>query len=104
MMLVMLPGRTRRYSARLSGFEFCLLDLMRRSGGEVKSVDDPDIVNGISKRYIQDIVAHWSNITAIDTPKLLYTSFRKVESDVGKKKQSDVERVAGLASSLGGGW
>jgi hypothetical protein len=34
---------------------------------------------------------------------LLYTSFRKVESDVGKK-QSDMERVAGLAVSVGGGW
>jgi hypothetical protein len=33
----------------------------------------------------------------------LYTSFRKVESDVGKK-QSDMERVAGLAVSVGGGW
>lgn len=63
-----------------------------------------DIVNGISRRKINDIVAHWSNITGVDTQKLLYTSFRKVESDVGKKKQSDMERVAGLAVSVGGGW
>lgn len=67
---------------------------------------DGDVVNGISRSYIQDMVSHWSNITGVDTHKLLYTSYREVESDVGKKKkkQTDVERVAGLASSLGGGW
>jgi iron only hydrogenase large subunit-like protein len=64
-----------------------------------------DVVNGISRAYIQDVLSHWSDITQIDKQNLLYTSYRKVESDVGKKKkQSDVERVAGLASSLGGGW
>ena len=45
-------------------------------------------------------------ITGIDLDQLLLTSFRKVESDVGKEKKStsDMERVAGLANSLGGGW
>lgn len=57
-----------------------------------------------SRQHIKDIIAHWSQLTGIDRMNLLYTSYRKVESDVGKKKQSDVERVAGLASSLGGGW
>lgn len=66
--------------------------------------DELDIVNGISRRKINDVVTHWSSITGVDTQKLLYTSFRKVESDVGKKKQSDMERVAGLAVSVGGGW
>ncbi|KAF2691026.1 cytosolic Fe-S cluster assembly factor NAR1 [Lentithecium fluviatile CBS 122367] len=64
---------------------------------------DTDMVNGISRRYIQDVVGRWASLTGVDTQKLLYTSYRKVESDVGKK-QNDVERVAGLASSLGGGW
>lgn len=63
-----------------------------------------DIVNGVSTSQIHNILAHWADLTGIETQKLLYTSYRKVESDVGKKKQSDVERVAGLASSLGGGW
>jgi iron only hydrogenase large subunit-like protein len=66
-----------------------------------KSQDD--MVNGISTAKINDIVAHWSQITGVDTQKLLYTSFRKVESDVGKKV-SDMERVAGLAVTVGGGW
>lgn len=64
---------------------------------------DGDVVNGISKKYIQGILSHWSAITGVDTQELVYTSYRKVESDVGKKV-NDVERVAGLASSIGGGW
>lgn len=62
-----------------------------------------DAIDGISGTSIQGVLTHWSNITGIDTQRLLYTSYRKVESDVGKK-QNDVERVAGLASTIGGGW
>jgi iron only hydrogenase large subunit-like protein len=65
--------------------------------------NEDDMVNGISRKKINDVVAHWSDITGVDSQKLLYTSYRKVESDVGKK-QSDMERVAGLAVTVGGGW
>jgi iron only hydrogenase large subunit-like protein len=68
------------------------------------SADTQDVVDGISRGYINDVLAHWADITGVDVQKLVYTSYRKVESDVGKKKVSDVERVAGLASSIGGGW
>jgi hypothetical protein len=64
---------------------------------------DNDVVNGISRRKIKDVMDHWSSITGVDPQKLLYTSYRKVESNVGKK-QSDMERVAGLAVTAGGGW
>lgn len=73
---------------------------------EVKEVNghtDTDIVNGIDRRRIREIMQHWASITGVDVQSLLYTSFRKVESDVGKK-QSDMERVAGLAVTVGGGW
>jgi iron only hydrogenase large subunit-like protein len=66
------------------------------------AVED-DIVNGVSRTRIKDVMAHWSEITAVDIQKLLYTSYREVESNVGKK-QNDMERVAGLAVSVGGGW
>ncbi|KAF2422398.1 iron hydrogenase [Tothia fuscella] len=75
--------------------------------GDAMEVDEDtdDIVDGISKRYIHGILNHWSAITDVDKEKLVFTSYRKVESDVGKKsKVSDVDRVAGLASSIGGGW
>ncbi|KAH7095739.1 cytosolic Fe-S cluster assembly factor NAR1 [Paraphoma chrysanthemicola] len=64
---------------------------------------DSDVVNGISRQKIKDVMDHWSSITGVDPQKLLYTSYRKVESDVGKKV-SDMERVAGLAVTVGGGW
>lgn len=78
---------------------------MPDADGAVKDVPTAgDIVDGISRSYIQNIISHWSDVTGVDKQSLLYTSYRKVESDVGKKKQSDVERVAGLASTIGGGW
>ena len=64
---------------------------------------EADVVNGIDRKHIKHIMAHWSSITGVDVQNLLYTSYRKVESDVGKK-QSDMERVAGLAVTVGGGW
>jgi hypothetical protein len=73
---------------------------MQETNGHVA---EGDIVNSIDRRHVKDIMAHWSNITGVDMQHLLYTSFRKVESDVGKK-QSDMERVAGLAVTVGGGW
>jgi hypothetical protein len=52
------------------------------------------------------LLTHWSTITDIPLGKLLFTTYRQVDSDVGKEKgkESDMERVAGLAGSLGGGW
>jgi hypothetical protein len=68
------------------------------------STTEEDVVNGISRSRMKDIMAHWSTITGVDHQNLVYTSYIKVESDVGKKKQSDMERVAGLAVTAGGGW
>ncbi|KAF2856170.1 iron hydrogenase [Plenodomus tracheiphilus IPT5] len=65
---------------------------------------DNDIVDGISRTRVNGVLSHWSDITGVDLQNLIYTSYIKVESDVGKKKQSDMERVAGLAVSVGGGW
>lgn len=67
--------------------------------------DDEDIVDGIDRKRVRALFEHWSGSTGVDLQKLLYTTFRAVESDVGKKtKSSDVERVAGLAVQVGGGW
>lgn len=73
--------------------------------GEVMDVDDePDVVDGVSRKYIHGVLERWRELTGVETDKLVCTSYRAVESDVGKEKKSDVERVAGLASSIGGGW
>ncbi|KAH7397084.1 iron hydrogenase [Pyrenochaeta sp. MPI-SDFR-AT-0127] len=74
------------------------------TNGHVNIQAESDIVNGISRTRIRDVLTHWSDITGVEMQKLIYTSYIKVESDVGKKKQSDMERVAGLAVTVGGGW
>ncbi|KAK2799635.1 Cytosolic Fe-S cluster assembly factor nar1 [Onygenales sp. PD_10] len=59
---------------------------------------------------IDQILSHWSHSTNIPLDKLVYTTFRKVESDVGKNKGKDAggvgdtARVAELAGKIGGGW
>ena len=56
-------------------------------------------------QYINAIIERWSSLTSVGRNTLLYTTYRQVESDVGKDKdQSDMQRVAGLASAVGGGW
>ncbi len=67
--------------------------------------DDPkELINGISVPYIRSMLDHWSTSTGIGLQRLAYTSYRKVESDVGKSKLGDTERVVELASKIGGGW
>jgi hypothetical protein len=70
------------------------------------SSKDEDLVDGISRRGVRDFLAHWSNLTGIELEVLLKTTYRVVESDVGKNKSggSDVDRVNALAHAAGGGW
>ncbi|PGH30243.1 ferredoxin hydrogenase [[Emmonsia] crescens] len=67
--------------------------------------------NGESgRRPLDDILSHWARSTNIPLEKLVYTTFRKVESDVGKNRGKDpggigdTARVAELAGKAGGGW
>jgi iron only hydrogenase large subunit-like protein len=55
---------------------------------------------------INNFLAHWSEYMSIPLEKLVYTTFRKVVSDVGKSKKGpgNTERIAALAGSIGGGW
>ncbi|KAI9878777.1 MAG: Cytosolic Fe-S cluster assembly factor nar1 [Pleopsidium flavum] len=63
-----------------------------------------EIINGISTSHVKAILAHWSESTGIELDKLVYTSYRKVDSDVGKDEVGDTERVVELAGKIGGGW
>jgi len=70
---------------------------------KVASYDNGDeVVDGLNVVQIKKIIKHWTDFTGLDKEALLYTTYRKVESDVGKKSTTDVERVAGLASTIGG--
>ena len=53
---------------------------------------------------VKGLIQHWSDTTNIPVERLLWTSFREVRSDVGKTKKLDTERVAEIATKLGGGW
>ena len=71
---------------------------------EDPSADPGDLVNGISPSYVKGILGHWSASTGIALEKLVTTSYRKVESDVGKVGGGENERVVELAGKIGGGW
>jgi iron only hydrogenase large subunit-like protein len=63
-----------------------------------------DSIDGISSSYIKSILEYWATYTKLDLESLAYTSYRKVESDVGKHRGSEMERVVELSSKIGGGW
>ena len=62
-----------------------------------------DFINGINVPEIKAMLHHWSTSTGIELEKLCYTSFRAVESDVGKSDKSQ-DRVVELAGRISGGW
>lgn len=63
-----------------------------------------DTVNGISPTRIKAVLEHWASSTGIPLKSLVTTSYRQVESDVGKTGGGDSERVVELAGKIGGGW
>jgi iron only hydrogenase large subunit-like protein len=74
--------------------------------GDAMDVDEEeeDVIDGISSKDVHRLLSHWANVADVEVENLAFTTYRKVESDVGKKKGSDVERVASLAGTIGGGW
>jgi iron only hydrogenase large subunit-like protein len=75
--------------------------------GDADSVEDTDLINGVSTKEVWKVLDKWVELTDIPLDKLAYTSFRKVESDVGKAKtktMSDTERIAAVVGMSGGGW
>jgi hypothetical protein len=68
---------------------------------------DGTLIDGIDHAYINRVLRHWANVTGVELEKLVYTTYRAVESDVGKDKNgagSEMERVSALAVAQGGGW
>ena len=71
----------------------------------MSGTDDDDVIDGINRRHVHDILNHWAAITGVGLETLLTTTYRVVESDVGKDKPgADVDRVNALAAAAGGGW
>lgn len=58
---------------------------------------------------VDEFLRHWANLVDVSIDKLVYTTYRKVESDVGKTKKevkgmNDGARIAAIAGLEGGGW
>jgi hypothetical protein len=55
---------------------------------------------------IHEGLRRWSQFMDIPLSKLVYTTYREVESDVGKDQTpaNDTTRVVELAGKIGGGW
>ncbi|KAL4943366.1 cytosolic Fe-S cluster assembly factor nar1 [Aspergillus oleicola] len=58
-----------------------------------------------SEDRVHKTLQHWAAMTDIPLSKLAYTTYREVESDVGKPTApNDTTRVVELAGKIGGGW
>lgn len=67
------------------------------------------LINGIDAGSVENFLEYWSRSVNVPLSKLCYTTYRKVESDVGKSKKDvknmgDGERIAAIAGLSGGGW
>ncbi|KAK0252368.1 hypothetical protein B0A54_10452 [Friedmanniomyces endolithicus] len=76
------------------------------SGQHAERGVDSDVVDGLDRRRVRDLLDHWAAVTGVELEKLVCTTYRAVESDVGKSKSegSEMEKVSALAVAAGGGW
>ena len=73
------------------------------NGGDADSTSD--VVDGIDRSCVKDMLAHWADVTGVELERLIFTTYRAVESDVGKEKGgNEMEKVSALAVAQGGGW
>ncbi|KAJ5089466.1 hypothetical protein N7532_008150 [Penicillium argentinense] len=69
-------------------------------------VQNPSLSIADKEAQIHEGLRRWSQFMGISLSKLVYTTYRKVESDVGKEQDTsnDTSRVVELAGKIGGGW
>ena len=99
----------KEWLARIDEAYFSMSESEDEETDTAMTIDNPsdppgDLINGISSSYVKGILEHWSASTGIELEKLVTTSYRKVESDVGKVGGGENERVVELAGKIGGGW
>lgn len=98
-------GEDERTRSRSGGGDVEMGDARPSNETEDEEQEEGEVINGISTTRIRKILNHWSESTGVPVEKLAYTSYRMVESDVGKVDRSGgQERVVELAGKIGGGW
>jgi len=94
------PQEQREWLARVDEAYFS-------ASSDTDADEDEGEDEGLERPSIPDVLAHWSSVTGVPLEKLVYTTYRKVESDVGKNRPNGdigTERVVELAGRAGGGW
>ncbi|KKK20601.1 hypothetical protein P175DRAFT_0465377 [Aspergillus ochraceoroseus IBT 24754] len=97
------PHELRSWLARVDEAYYSSADLDQE--GEVGNrLQTASVVE--NETMVHAALQRWSDVTGIPLSKLVYTSYREVESDVGKKQPApnDTTRVVELAGKIGGGW
>ncbi len=80
-------------------------DVVMTNGDDSREHAEQDMIDGINTREVKDLLSYWASKVDVPLEKLVYTTFRTVVSDVGKKKNlTDTERIAAIAGASGGGW
>ncbi|KAG6055228.1 Cytosolic Fe-S cluster assembly factor nar1 [Claviceps aff. humidiphila group G2b] len=77
-------------------------DMARNGNDDGHEFQSGDVIGGISRSYVHDTLAYWCRVTGISIDKLAFTTYREVNSDVGKA--TEAEKVVQLAGKAGGGW
>lgn len=73
--------------------------------GGVAADTQGSVINGVDTLRVRRMLDYWAQSTGIELGKLAYTSYRLVESEVGKGDRSGgQERLVELAGRMGGGW
>lgn len=76
------------------------------SDSEGTDESHPPLSMAEQETKIHDAMRYWSQTMGVPLSKLVHTTYREVESDVGKTQNgaNDTTRVVELAGKAGGGW
>ncbi|OJJ40536.1 hypothetical protein ASPWEDRAFT_99823 [Aspergillus wentii DTO 134E9] len=76
------------------------------SDAEIEVENRPLLSISDKEARIHETMQYWSQLMQVPLSKLAHTTYREVESDVGKTQEApnDATRVVELAGKIGGGW
>ncbi|RMZ85770.1 hypothetical protein DV737_g499, partial [Chaetothyriales sp. CBS 132003] len=72
--------------------------------------DETEMISNVNIKRVHELLRNWEAYVGVPREKLAYTTFRAVDSDVGKtkktkvKEMTDTQRIANIAGMSGGGW
>ncbi|RMZ75071.1 hypothetical protein DV738_g5671, partial [Chaetothyriales sp. CBS 135597] len=75
-----------------------------------KAHDQTGLISDGNIKRVHELLQDWETCVGVPREKLVYTTFRAVDSDVGKtkktkaKEMTDTQRIANIAGMSGGGW